>query len=260
MRWASSAIGVALLLWAAPGAADARACIDANERGNELRWKSKLLAAREEYLRCSDQECPKVVREECSELYRKTAADVPTLVFAITDADGRDARDVTVFIDGSAVPGPVGISAVPVDPGAHRLRFEGSTGGAQDLSLTARPGEKNRLVRVQLARPRIGAPPEPAATDSSAPGARPVPVISYVLGGVGVAALGSFGLFAILGKVEEGCAPNCTADEVGSMRRNYVIADVSLGVAVLSLGAATVLYLTRPSTRPARAAPMVARF
>ena len=259
MRWGSASVGLALVLWAAPSAADARACIAANERGNELRWKSKLLAAKDEFLRCSEEACPKVVREECTELARKMAADVPTLVFAVTDADGRDATEVTLFVDGSPVPGSVGASAVPIDPGTHRLRFEGPAGSAHELSLMARPGDKNRLVRVKLDGPS-SAPEAIDAAGADGVAERPVPMISYVLGGVGAAALGSFALFGILGKLEQGCAPHCTADEVGSMRRDYAIADVSLGVAVLSLGAATVFYLARPSVQPARAALLVPRF
>ena len=257
MRFASFAVGIALLTWPASSAADPRVCIEANERGNKLRWESKLLAAKDEYLRCSEQTCPDVVREECTELARKVEADIPTLVFAVTDAEGHDAPDVTVSIDGSAV-GPVGASAVPLDPGTHRLRFHGSRGAAQQLSVVARLGEKNRLVRVQLQRAE--APGSTRTQVVSASPERPVPVATWVLGGVGLAALGSFGLFGVLGKVEQGCAPNCTADEVGTMRRDYAIADVSLGVGLLSLGAAAVLYFTRPSVRPARVTAMVGTF
>jgi hypothetical protein len=257
MRRPSASIGLLLLLWPTPSGADARACIAANERGNDLRWKSKLLAAKEEFLRCAEEACPEVVRDECAELARKMAADVPTVVFAVTDADGRDATEVKAIVDGAPLSDALGAAPVPLDPGTHRIRFEGPGGTARELSLVARAGEKNRLVRIKL-EPR-SAPPIAAGPDASRPSERPVPTISYVLGGVGVAALGSFALFGILGKVEQGCAPNCTADQVGTMRRDYAIADVSLGIAVLSLGAATVLYLTRPSVRPARAAPLVPR-
>ncbi len=71
-----------------------------------------------------------------------------------------------------------------------------------------REGEKRRTVTVQL--PAVGAPaPAPVsvgsgagAGESSAPSASPsrVPVASIVLGSVGVAALGSFAAFGILGK------------------------------------------------------------
>lgn len=253
MRWASLAIGLAWLSWTAPSAADARACIEANERGNELRWKSQLIAAKEHYLRCSEPACPDVVREECSQLARKVEADLPTLVFAVTDAAGRDVPDAMVSIDGAAIPGPVGATAVPIDPGSHRLRIETSTGDAAELSIVARPGDKNRWVRVQLARRPSAKEMATRASVSNVVEDRPVPLVTYVLGGVGLAALGSFAVFGVLGKVEQGCAPNCTADQVGSMRRHYAIADVSLGVAALSLGAATVVYLTRPSVRRAAA-------
>jgi hypothetical protein len=68
-----------------------------------------------------------------------------------------------------------------------------------------------------------------------------------MLGGVGIAALGSFTYFALSGKAEERklrrCAPDCEPDDVTPMRTRYLVADVSLGVAALSLGAAGYLLL-----------------
>ena len=76
-----------------------------------------------------------------------------------------------------------------------------------------------------------------------------VPTASYVLGGLSLAALGSFTYFGLSGRgmeraLSDECSPRCSDARVDSVRTQYVIADVSLGIAVVSLGIATVLALT----------------
>ena len=69
-----------------------------------------------------------------------------------------------------------------------------------------------------------------------------------MLGGVAVAGLGSFGYFSLTGKskqsdLEDSCAPRCSDEDYDNMQRNFVIADVSLGVALIAGGVATWLVL-----------------
>jgi hypothetical protein len=139
------------------------------------------------------------------------------------------------------------------------IRFVAESGATTEQTLVARQGEKNRKVVVEFhtkAPPATQPPPAiPSASSSEEPDSkatRPTPVLVYVLGGVGVAALGSFAFFAASGKQKENemfdeCAPGCPQEDADSMRTRYLIADVSLGVSLLSLGTATVLYFTRPT-------------
>jgi hypothetical protein len=73
-------------------------------------------------------------------------------------------------------------------------------------------------------------------------------VAAYVLGGVGVVALGSFAAFALSGKSAEsamdGCKPACTQAQADKMRLRYLLADVSLGVGVAALGVGGYLYFS----------------
>jgi len=76
--------------------------------------------------------------------------------------------------------------------------------------------------------------------------------ITYVLAGTGLATLASFTYFALRGRAQESdlesrCAPNCGRDEADAMQSKYLAADVSLGLAAVSLGAATYVYLSRPA-------------
>jgi hypothetical protein len=89
-------------------------------------------------------------------------------------------------------------------------------------------------------------------------------VAAYVLAGVATVALGAFSYFAITGKRAENrvdvCAPNCSDSEYESMRNKYLFADIGLGVAVLSSGAAAYLFLadSGPDGPPREAASRVA--
>ena len=78
---------------------------------------------------------------------------------------------------------------------------------------------------------------------------RGLPASVYILGGLGIVALGSFGYFGVTAirqrdDLESDCAPGCSQDDKDSVDRKLLIADISLGVAVLSLGAATWIALS----------------
>jgi hypothetical protein len=83
-----------------------------------------------------------------------------------------------------------------------------------------------------------------------------LPPASTALGSLGLLSIGSFAYFGITGKHQESnlkssCAPTCSHDDYDTMRRRLLIADVSLAVGVVSLGAATWVALAakKGSTR-----------
>jgi len=62
----------------------------------------------------------------------------------------------------------------------------------------------------------------------------------FFAGGLGIVALGVFGVFAIKGQVKydqlsETCAPRCNPDDKREVDRDFVVADVALTVGVVSL-------------------------
>jgi hypothetical protein len=72
--------------------------------------------------------------------------------------------------------------------------------------------------------------------------------VAYALAGLGVAALGSFTYFGLSGKgdyrsLRDSCSPACTDGQIGKVHDELLAADVSLGVAVVSLGVAAYLFL-----------------
>jgi len=73
-------------------------------------------------------------------------------------------------------------------------------------------------------------------------------LVPYALAGVGILGLAGFTTFAILGNSQAGdlertCAPNCQPGQVDSVKTKYHLADVSLGVGLVSVGVATYLWV-----------------
>jgi len=249
---------------AAEASADSKQCVAANDDGTGLRQQGKLVEAREKFLICAAASCPKIVRDECQGLVQKLDASIPTVVFAVSDAQGNDLTNVKVTLDGVLVASSLDGRAVPLNPGEHRVKIETADGGVLERSLLAREGEKNRTFSLVVgAKAETPAPPvaKTPAPEQRAPSPGPsshVSPLAWVLGGVGVVALGSFSYFALRGKsqendLESSCAPNCSHDDYSSMKQKYLVADVSLGVGVLALGAATYFFLhpTKEAPPPA---------
>jgi hypothetical protein len=92
--------------------------------------------------------------------------------------------------------------------------------------------------------------PEPSA---SAPKSsiRPTPTLTYVLGGVALAATAStvtFGIWALHARSDaKSCEPLCRAEVVDDVRRKALYADISAIVAVVAAAGGLVVYETRPS-------------
>ena len=69
-------------------------------------------------------------------------------------------------------------------------------------------------------------------------------------------ALGSFGYFGLtsksdLTKLRTDCAPYCAEAQLDDVKSRMLIADVSLGVGIVALGVAAVLFVTRGSAKSA---------
>jgi hypothetical protein len=138
--------------------------------------------------------------------------------------------------------------AVELDPGAHRFVFH--KGGSPDVEtdVVVREGEKNREILATFDAGPAAAPI--ASTPDVASGPRPVPIAAWILGGVGVIALGSFATFGTIGVVHRGddqCGTGCAPSQKDSVDSQLRIADVSLGVSAVALAIAAWVYFHRPS-------------
>jgi hypothetical protein len=229
-----------LLLRAHPAAADdTTACVEAAEHGQTLRARGKLRAARDAFVAGSAPNCPKATRNDCIRWLGEIDASIPTVVVAAT-VGGADTTDVGVSIDGERVRDRLDGRAIAIDPGSHVFAFF-HDGASVEQRVVIAEGEKNRklIARFEPAKVRRS---ESETTTSR-------PVLGWVLGGIGMAALGSFAFFAASGRsdladLRNACAPECSDRSVDYARREMLVADISLGAAIISLGAAAVVLLT----------------
>jgi hypothetical protein len=232
------------------------ACVRAAEEAQSQRSAHRLRAAFKRLLVCAQSNCPTVVRNDCVFWLAEVEKLLPSVIIEAKDKDGAELTDVSVALDGEPLVSRLDGLSVPVDPGLRTFRFEhvGSTPIEQKFLI--REGQKGRSISVVF-DPRPMEKPKPSVV----PRRRfRVPVGTVVFGSAGIAALGSFAYFGIVGRNEaaelgDGCGRDktCTEAQVSPVRTKLLVADISLGVAIVSLGAATFALLSRPDARPAPA-------
>lgn len=260
---ALAVIGALAPSTAAFAAPDKQACLAAYEQTQKLKKSGKLLEARKQSLLCAQSECPTVVRDDCTSWSVELEKATPTIVLVVTDAEGKDVTDAKAYLDGEEVASHLDGSSIALNPGTHKLRVERDGAESIERDVVAHEGDKNRKITVKFpgkeaaSTEPVAAPPSPKAPPAdTAPAApttasKPVPVAAWVLGGVGVAGLIGFATFGSMGSSKKsdldarGCKPDCPQGDVDAAKRDFLVADVLLGVGVVSLGVATVLVLTR---------------
>jgi len=231
-----------------------KSCVAAHEQAQTLRTQKKLHAAREKFVACAKSDCPVVLRKECTEQMEQLESSAPTVALEAIDDKGMGDPQVKVTIDGLVVADKLTGGALPVEPGEHVFRFErASDGKAIEQRVLVVEGEKNKKIVADY-QALLPKPETPPATPQPGP-EKKVPVLAYVAGGVAVLGLGSFAFFSISGRSEESdaakrCEPRCTDSDLSPIKRDYLIGDISLGVAIVAAAAAVVLALPALSSSP----------
>ena len=255
-----------LLLAASPAHADdtKRECVEASTAGQTSRDAGKLHEARDRFLVCSRDACPAAVRPSCNRWLAEVEALTPSVVVRVADAVNTDITEGTMTIDGDSY--ALDGKTIQLDPGKHVVVVFTSDGARVEKKVLVAAGEKSRLLELRLEKPKAAKASEPAtaAPEPAAPLASDrkstIPTGSWVLGGVSVVALGSFGVFAVsasseLSKLKKACSPSCTDEQTRTGRTNALVADVSLGVGVVALaGAVTWALLAAPSSHESASA------
>ncbi len=241
-------------------------CFASHAKSQELRLDSKLIEARGELRVCSDAACPPALQTDCANWMSEVQQGIPTVAFIAT-VDGKDTANVKISVDGNVLSEKVDDNAYEFNPGAHVFRFElkGEYPPEDyppiEQTVVLRKDEKRRVINIQFEKPK---PPEPATPPGGGPysaqpaqpspplnGPRPVPLATYVFGGLALASAGVSGYFAYAGfkekkNQEDTCAPNCSDEDVKKIKTDFVIADSLGGFAIVSAGLAAVFYFTRP--------------
>jgi hypothetical protein len=238
-------VAMTMLLAAAPAKAedepDKATCNDAYVQGQRLRRAKKLLDARRAFMLCARPPCPTAFQPECAKWLGEVDDQTPTVVVVVQGMPV-GARG-SVQIDGQPFSESVDGIARPLDPGIHEVRV---TVEGKELVQRATVVEGTKAQRIVLTLPTN----EPASMPVAR---RPISPWTNAAGSVGVAALGSFAFFGIRGLALRSdvldCTPKCPPSEVDDARRQFLFADISLGVSVVALGVTAYLYFSR-STDP----------
>jgi hypothetical protein len=206
-------------------------CFDQHELGQEFRQAGQLLSSRQAFLQCQASSCPAAVRQDCSSWAADVDKQLPRVAFHVT-LDGESRADAQISIDGQ-LQSEAGRSAIQLDPGAHRYRVLLGDASAAEGDLQLALDEPVHRLDVPF---------------HTAPAAgHPIPTLSWVLGGVGVAGAAGFvglGLSsrALEHDLERSCSPFCSASQVESVQQRALLANVSLGIGLGALAAAAVVY------------------
>ena len=252
-----------------------------------------LREAKETFLACAKPACGAVIRNQCSARYTQLESDIPSVVPLVTDEAGRDRNDVQVAMDSELLTSRVDGRALPVDPGQHEFSVIADGAILARRKVMILQGQRNRPITLALnqgergkkapvvtteasgeTKPFVEAPApdrptaekpavdktesernpsekvatEPADKVSSGPGVAP-----YILGGVGLVGIGTWGALTYWGRKDNeelsACAPSCSQASVDHVKNLYLAADVSLLVGAAALGTSIVLFITNPSSK-----------
>lgn len=237
-------------------------CVDAHLATQQLRKASKLIAAKEQMLICVQEGCPPPIKTDCAEWLGQIESQIPSVVIAAKDSEGKDATDVRVSIDGVKVADRIDGVAVTVDPGPHEITCE-YRGATQVEKVVILQAQKSRQITCSFAASEESVE-DPDPTPADGPAADDAqPVIGYVLGVLGLGGIAAFAALGIIGKgeaddLDTSCGKNapppntqtCTDEQIDPVRNKLIAADVSLGVGIgllaVSMGLILHHFLSAP--------------
>lgn len=223
---------------------DARtACVAAHLSAQRKRADGDLLGSRQQLVVCAADRCPSPVRKECASWFEEVTSSIPSLVVLVEGTDDDGPSVVHLTVDGEPVADPT--QPIPINPGQHRVRVE---------APGYHPREKRVLVSVTQKLKRVHIALEQDKRDGRGWLRTPDPAV-LVLGGVGLAGFaGLVGFGTSARRAERAlrkCSPECSQNDVDSVKSKYAWANVSLGIGVVGVGTAAGLYLWRDSPRSA---------
>lgn len=228
-------------------------CLSASEKGQLSRDEGRYRLARASLSTCARESCPAVVRRDCLQWLTDLDRLQPTVVFVVRDEHGDDVADVAVSMDGESIAARNDGRPLAVDAGQHLFTFVAPHHREQRQSLIVSAGEKNRVVPIRMELEADASKVDARPSSEARAASSSVPALPIVLGGVGVLALGSFAYFGLTARSDlhaleaSPCASSrtCAEGDVRSIRTRLLLADVSLGVGVVALGAAAWVWLSR---------------
>ena len=238
-------------------------CAKAYETAQELRADGLLRAARDVLRMCVRTSCPAFIRGDCGKWLNDVELALPTAAFAVRMA-GKDLEQVTVVCDDELLAEKLDGRTLPMDPGKHSCRFESPGAEPAGIEVLIAEGQKNRVIEVELQPAATRPPPTPLAPAAASPPSTGIPErdlssapapgsklrkrLGIAMAAASVGGLAGFVAMGLRGVRDErslaaSCAPACGDLDVGIVRYNYLLADIGLGVGVVSAMVAGYLLL-----------------
>ena len=244
----------ALLLSAQASAEEGPAqCLQAYEDGQMLRRQGNLLSASQKLLACAGPACPVRMQRDCQRWWDEVQRSLPTVVFRVRGADRASLPGASIAIDGAAAQ-PLDGRALQMNPGQHLVVFEHPGYAPLRTPVFITEGEKLEPHDVTLTALSGAGPLQPSPLprlpmDAVPPNARAQRSWTGPIAAGGVAALGGVGLAYFGSSAKSGeqaldrCTPDCSQGSVDSVKRDYLMANLSLGIGVAALVSAGLMLL-----------------
>ncbi|HZO14460.1 MAG TPA: hypothetical protein VFB62_14405 [Polyangiaceae bacterium] len=230
------AVLLALLSFSAVSRADDR-CTPSFERAQELRAKSQLMAAREELLVCAAQ-CGEELRRYCVTWLTEVEAELASVVL-VARRGGKDVPlgEVRIYVDGAERQPQRG--RLVLEPGTHTIAFV-HRGDTVEQRVTLQAGGEPTSIVATFSVPK------PQRVEPRAEPTHETPIASWVLIGLGGAALTAAAILTINGHLMRGdlkdsCAPACEPDSIVPIERQWIAAGVLAGAGAVALISAGVI-------------------
>jgi hypothetical protein len=245
-------------------------CVQAFENGQRLRKDGKLKAATEALISCSQPTCPAFIAKECTGLYTEAQTSLPSVALGANDEQGQPLTDVAVYLDGELLTKRLDGRAVNVDPGLHEFRFEYEKKPPVLIKSLVAEGEKNKSVNATFQDPNPGKKEQLKATavtttpiQSPEAKAASLPVVPFVVGGVGIVALAGGIILRLVAdndydQLNGTCRPNCSDSQVSSVDRKYTISTISMAAGGVAIAGAAAGLLYFAVSGPDKSAPTAA--
>ncbi len=233
---------------------DTSVCISAHHDAQTNRAEHHLVTAHKQLLLCSESRCPQLIGMDCRKWAAEVEGLIPTVVIDVRDEKSAPVLGATLSVDGSPAVQVDG-RALEIDPGEHVFRLETSTKKTLEWRGVVLEGQRAQKLTATIRganEDHVAFPGEPPSERKN----RPIPTASIALGAVGIVGLGlatGFGISGLGRKSNldnQNCKPSCSSKDVDSTQRDFLVADISLGVGVVSLAVATILLITNSGETP----------
>jgi hypothetical protein len=235
------------------------ACLQAHRDSQRLMRSASLIEAKHAMATCAARICPALVQTDCAGWLTDIDREIPSVVLRVR-VDGIERYDATVKVNGADIADALG-KPLALNPGRYEFEVHEKGFAPQNRTVELAQREKYKFVAVDFTTPRESSTESrrvPEASQAPPAPKRPVPTLTWVLGGIGIVGLGGFAALATTtvnreNALRDSCAPECDDKDARALKIRYLAGDISLGVGAAALVGATVFYFTRPVARSDKA-------